>query len=107
MGLEIYHSCARNCGLGTIIAPPAVNEREAMLRKVSRLFMIKTRVEAFMIIYALALGATNRGAHYLTQFPGWGGWMLFVACMAAVLMAGVKILDCLKFERERQADAAN
>jgi hypothetical protein len=70
-----------------------------MLRKVSRLFVIKTRLEAFLIIYALALGATERGAHYLTQFPGWGGKLLFVACSGAVFMAGAKILDCLKHER--------
>jgi len=70
-----------------------------MLRKVSRLFVIKTRFEAFLIIYALALGATERGAHYLTQFPGWGGKLLFVACSGAVFMAGAKILDCLKHER--------
>jgi hypothetical protein len=74
-----------------------------MLRKVSRLFVIKTRLEAFLIIYALALGATERGAHYLTQFPGWGGKLLFLACSGAVFMAGAKILDCLKFERERKA----
>ena len=70
-----------------------------MLRKVSRLFVIKTRFEAFLIIYALGLGATERGTHYLTQFPGWGGKLLFVACTAAVFMAGAKILDCLKYER--------
>ncbi len=73
-----------------------------MLRKVSRLFMIKTRIEAFMIIYALALGATSRGVHYLDQFPGYGGWLLFLACTGAVFMAGAKILDCLKFERAAQ-----
>jgi hypothetical protein len=70
-----------------------------MLRKVSRLFMIKTRFEAFLIIYALALGATERGTHYLTQYPGWGGKLLFLACTGAVFMAGAKILDCLKYER--------
>ena len=70
-----------------------------MLRKLSRLFVIKTRFEAFLIIYALGLGATERGTHYLTQFPGWGGKLLFVACTAAVFMAGAKILDCLKYER--------
>jgi len=70
-----------------------------MLRKVSRLFTIKTRLEAFLIIYALALGATSRGAHYLEQFPGYGGWMLFTACTGAVFIAGAKILDCLKYER--------
>ena len=29
-----------------------------MIRKIARLFVIKTRFEAYMIIYALALGAT-------------------------------------------------
>lgn len=78
-----------------------------MLRKVSRLFVIKTRFEAFLIIYALALGATERGAHYLTQFPGVGGQLLFLACTAAVFMAGAKILDCLRYERaEKQEPAA-
>ncbi len=69
-----------------------------MLRKISRLFVIKTRFEAFLIIYALALGATERGAHYLTQYPGWGGKLLFLACTGAVFMAGAKILDCIKYE---------
>gem|GEM_PF-182837 len=70
-----------------------------MLQKISRLFVIKTRWEAFMIIYALALGAVERGSAYLTRFPGWGGKLLFLACTGAVFMAGAKILDCLKFEQ--------
>ena len=73
-----------------------------MLRKISRLFVIKTRLEAFVIIYALALGAMSRGAHYLAQFPGWAGWMLFFACSVAVFMAGAKILDCLAYERAKR-----
>jgi len=78
-----------------------------MLRKVSRLFVIKTRLEAFLIIYALALGATERGTHYLTQFPGWGGKLLFLACAGAVFMAGAKILDCLRYEQAaKKAPAA-
>ncbi len=78
-----------------------------MLRKVSRLFVIKTRFEAFLIIYALALGATERGSLYLTQYPGWGGKLLFLACTCAVFMAGAKILDCLKYERAaREAPAS-
>ena len=78
-----------------------------MLRKVKRLFVIKTRIEAYLIIYALALGATTRGATYLTTFPGYGGWLLFLACTGAVFLAGAKILDCLKYERaEREALAA-
>lgn len=78
---------------------------EAMLRKVSRLFTIKTRFEAFVIIYALALGATTRGIHYIEQYPGWGGYLLFLACTGAVFLAGAKILDCLKYERAATKDA--
>ncbi|MCW1430995.1 hypothetical protein [Novosphingobium sp. JCM 18896] len=77
-----------------------------MFNKIGRLFVIKTRVEAFLIIYALALGATERGSAYLEQFPGWGGKLLFLACTVAVFMAGGKILDCLKFEQARDAAAA-
>lgn len=77
-----------------------------MFRKISRLFVIKTRVEAFLIIYALALGATSRGASYLDTYPGWGGQLLFLACSGAVFMAGAKILDCLKYERAANQAAA-
>lgn len=73
-----------------------------MLRKVGRLFVIKTRWEAYMIIYALALGAVERGSVYLTRFPGFGGKLLFLACTGAVFMAGAKILDCLKHEQTAQ-----
>jgi len=72
-----------------------------MLNKVGRLFVIKTRLEAFLIIYALGLGAVERGSAYLVQYPGWGGKLLFLACTGAVFMAGGKILDCLKFEKAR------
>ena len=70
-----------------------------MLNKIARLFVIKTRWEAFLIIYALDLGATERGSRYLEQYPGWGGDLLFLACTCAVFMAGAKILDCLKYEQ--------
>jgi len=70
-----------------------------MLRKIGRLFIIKTNWEAYMIIYALALGAVERGSVYLTRFPGFGGKLLFLACTGAVFMAGAKILDCIKFEK--------
>jgi len=78
-----------------------------MLLKIKRLFTIKTRFEAFLLIYALALGATTRGAHYLEQYPGWGGYLLFAACTGAVFLAGAKILDCLKYERERSEATVN
>lgn len=77
-----------------------------MLRKIGRLFVIKSNWEAYLIIYALALGATSRGAHYLAQFPGLVGWLLFLATTGAVFMAGAKILDCLKFEKAARAAAA-
>lgn len=78
-----------------------------MLSKVGRLFVIKTRVEAFMIIYALALGATSRGAHYLEQYPGFGGKLLFLATTGAVFMAGAKILDCLRHEKTARGEGAD
>ncbi|GLK43184.1 hypothetical protein GCM10017612_11030 [Novosphingobium resinovorum] len=70
-----------------------------MLRKVGRLFVIKSNWEAYMVIYALALGAIERGSVYLTRFPGFGGKLLFLACTGAVFMAGAKILDCIKYEK--------
>ncbi|MFL9842593.1 hypothetical protein ABS767_16605 [Sphingomonas sp. ST-64] len=66
-----------------------------MLTRIKRLFTIKTRFEAFLVIYGLGLGAVERGMHYLEQYPGWGGWLLFAACPIAVFMAGARILDSL------------
>ncbi|MCT2558392.1 hypothetical protein N0B51_05300 [Tsuneonella sp. YG55] len=77
-----------------------------MLRKVGRLFVIKTRIEACLIIYALALGACERGVHYMAQFPGVGGKLLFVAATGSVFLAGAKIFDCLRFEKERREAAS-
>ena len=99
----IHHRTRGTPGLARGLLCPYVKdgltERMRVLHKIARLFVIKSRLEAFAIIYALALGATARGAHYLTQYPGWGGKLLFLACTGAVFMAGAKILDCLKFER--------
>lgn len=73
-----------------------------MLKKTLRLFVIKTRLEAWAIIYALAVGAVARGFHYLEQYPGTGGWLLFAACTGAVFMAGAKILDATRGPRHRR-----
>lgn len=70
------------------------------LQKIGRLFVIKNRIEAFAIIYALALGATSRGAAYLEQYPGLGGQLLFLAATGAVFLGGAAILDGLKAKRE-------
>lgn len=64
-----------------------------MFAKVRRLFTIKSKFEAFLVIYGLGVGATERGVHYLDQYPGIGGWLLFALCPVAVFMAGAKILD--------------
>ena len=67
-----------------------------MLQKIGRLFVIKTRTEAWLIIYAIALGAVERGRHYLEIYPGWSGMMLAVACTGVVFLAGAKLLDSVK-----------
>jgi hypothetical protein len=71
-----------------------------MLRKLGRLFVIKNRFEAFLIIYALALGATARGTAYLEHYPGFGGKLLFLATTGAVFLGGAKILDAIRLEKE-------
>ena len=65
----------------------------AMLNKIGRLFTIKTRVEAWLVIYAIALGAVERGRHYVEVYPGYGGWLLATACTLVVFVAGGKLLD--------------
>lgn len=78
-----------------------------MFKRLSRLFVIKTRWEAIAVIYALALGAVERGQHYLERFPGFGGWLLFTACTGVVFMVGAKLLDLTRAdsgERRRGTD---
>ena len=72
----------------------------SVLKKISRLFVIKTRVEAYLIIYALATGAMERGKTYLDHYPGTGGWLLFAACSGSVFMAGAKILDAIRMQQD-------
>ena len=74
-----------------------------MWRRVARLVVIKTRFEAYMIIYALAVGATARAQIYLHQYPGHAGYLLAFCCTGAVFLGGAKILDALRYEREAQA----
>ena len=47
-----------------------MKRKKPMVRKLGRLFVIKNRFEACAIIYALALGASERGSIYLTRYPG-------------------------------------
>jgi|SRR6478672_11346931 len=67
-----------------------------LLRRISRLFQIKTRVEAWLVIYAIALGAVERGRLYLETYPGWSGWLLAAACTGVVFIAGAKLLDSVR-----------
>lgn len=69
------------------------------MERIKSLFIIKTKFEAFMVIYALALGATERGVVYMQQYPGVGGQLLALACSGAVFMAGGKILDAIEYQR--------
>lgn len=67
-----------------------------VLSKVSRLFQVKTRFEAWLVIYAIALGAVERGRHYMETYPGIGGWLLALACTGVVFVAGAKLLDSVR-----------
>ena len=71
-----------------------------MIRKISRLFIIKNRFEAYGIIYAIAVGAVGRGFHYMEIYPGFLGYVFFAACAGAVFMAGAKILDSVAPKRK-------
>ena len=80
-----------------------------MMKRLGRLFVIKTRWEAVAVIYALALGAVDRGVDYLERFPGIGGWLLFAACTGVVFMAGARLMDLTRGdsgERRRKSDYA-
>ena len=67
-----------------------------MMKKIGRLFVIKTRFEAFLVTYAIAVGAIERGIHYLQSYPGNAGWMLAAACLGVPFIAGAKLLDSVR-----------
>jgi hypothetical protein len=75
--------------------------------KFARLFIIKNRLEACAVIYALGVGAIERGMHYLDVYPGFGGWLLMAVCPIAVFMAGARLLEFTRKdngERRRKTD---
>jgi hypothetical protein len=74
-----------------------------VLRRIARLFVIKTRFEAYLIIFALALGAMTRGVHYTLEYPGVGGYLLWAATAGAVFLGGAKILDAIRYEQAAKA----
>jgi len=68
----------------------------SMFKRLGRLFIIKTRFEAFLVTYAIAVGSIERGQHYMAQYPGFGGYLLALACTGVVFLAGGKLLDSVK-----------
>lgn len=73
------------------------------MTKLKRLFTIKTKFEAFLAIYAMALGACERGLHYMESYPGAGGMMLALACCSAVLIAGGLMIDAVVLKQTYQS----
>lgn len=78
-----------------------------LIKFIARLFVIKNRWEAMAVIYALGLGAADRGMRFMDVYPGVGGWLMFAACTAAVFMAGARLLELTRKDsglRRRKAD---
>lgn len=68
-------------------------------QKIARLFTIRTKFEAYLAIYAIALGATSRGNHYLEAYPGLPGTLLFASCCGAVMIVGGLMIDGVTLKR--------
>lgn len=66
------------------------------LARLGRLFVIKTRWEAWAVTWAIALGAVERGNHYLAIYPGTLGWVFFATCCCVTFVAGAKLLDAVR-----------
>ncbi len=67
-----------------------------MRTRLARLFTIKTRTEALLVTYAIAVGAIERGFHYMDQYPGYAGFVLALACLGVPFIAGAKLIDAVK-----------
>ena len=68
------------------------------MKRILRLFTIKTKLEVFMITYALGLGAVKRGQDYMIQYPGNIGKVFFLLCTGAVFIAAAKMLQAVEFD---------
>jgi hypothetical protein len=69
------------------------------MKKIARLFQIKTKLEVFLITYALGLGAVKRGQDYLILYPGHVGTVFFMLCTTAVFIAAAKMLEAVEYQR--------
>ncbi|MGL5837332.1 MAG: hypothetical protein ACRCY3_02405 [Sphingorhabdus sp.] len=74
------------------------------MKKLGRLFQIKTKLEVFLITYALALGAVKRGQEYLVTYPGKLGWVFMALTTGAVFLASAKMLEAVEYQRMFEAD---
>ncbi|MEE9434213.1 MAG: hypothetical protein V3V15_08245 [Sphingorhabdus sp.] len=74
------------------------------MKKLKRLFQIKTKTEVFIITYALAMGAVKRGQDYLAIYPGYLGDFFFLLTTGAVFLAAVKMLDAVEYHRNFGVD---
>lgn len=74
------------------------------MKKLARLFQIKTKAEVFLVTYPLALGAVKRGQDYMFQYPGKIGWVFFALCMGAVFLASSKMLQAVEYQKLISAD---
>lgn len=68
------------------------------MKKLARLFQIKTKLEVFLITYALGMGAAMRGQEYLAQYPGAIGKIFFLLCTFAVFLASSKMLEAVELQ---------
>lgn len=71
-------------------------KKPSRLHRLGRLFVIRTRFEAWAVTWAIALGAVERGKHYLALYPGALGWTFFLICTGVVFVAGAKLLDATR-----------
>ena len=69
------------------------------MKKLKRLFQIKTKFQVFLITYALGLGAVMRGQDYMHQYPGNIGKVFFILCTGAVFLASAKMLEAVEYQR--------
>lgn len=74
------------------------------MKMIARLFTIKTKLDVFLITYALGLGAVKRGQEYLVQYPGNIGKVFFLLCTGVVFIAAAKMLEAVEYQNAFGAD---
>ncbi len=75
------------------------------MKKLSRLFQIKTKTEVFLVTYALGMGAVERGMVYMHQFHGNAiGKIFFILCTGSVFLAASKMLQAVEYHQNYGVD---